>query len=49
MVQSNVFVRDATTYYVRLWTQKGSQWYYTDSVFSTLPQTPTSQYGSDPQ
>ena len=37
-----------TTYYVTLWTQKGNQWYATQSVLSTYPQTPASQYGSDP-
>lgn len=43
------FINTNTTYYVTLWTQKGSQWYLTQSVLSTFPQTPVSLYGSDPQ
>jgi hypothetical protein len=34
-----------STYYLRLWTQAGSNWYYTDSVVSTYQQNPTSHYG----
>ncbi len=37
------------TYYVRLWTQKGSNWYFTDSVVSTYPQSPVSPYGGNTQ
>jgi hypothetical protein len=37
-----------TTYYLRIWTQKGSLWYYTDSVFSTYSQNPINQYGGNP-
>jgi len=36
-----------STYYVRLWTQKGSNWYFTDSVVSTYPQIPGSPYGGN--
>lgn len=51
-VTGNVVVATAalsaqnSTYYVRLWTQKGSNWYFTDSVISTYPQTPGSPYGA---
>jgi len=49
MVGVNLSPADNTKYYVRLWTNKGSQWYYTDSAFSTYGQTLTSPFGSDPQ
>lgn len=49
MAEEVVVLSDNTTYYVTLWTNKGSQWYATQSTFSTFPQTPVSQIGSDPQ
>jgi hypothetical protein len=49
MDTATVLLAENTTYYVTLWTQKGSQWYATQSVLSTWPQTPASQYGEDPQ
>ena len=49
MAEEAVVLANNTTYYVTLWTNKGTQWYATQSTFSTFPQTPVSQLGSDPQ
>ena len=46
---ATVNVTSGADYYVTLWTQKGAQWYYTESYVSTYPsQNPESQYGAEP-
>ena len=34
---TSALIPPAQTYYVRMWTQKSSGWYYQDSTFSTIP------------